>query len=234
MRPLTLGTELTTGLIIDHLRRAPVLLQLPQVYTLLAPATAAGAASLDAMKRRLPGKNYGTAAGELHAFWEMIRTDELPAGVDSSLTLEATRDVFYRCMIGDERAQTKFVRRGSHQTLVLGGAARELMREIERAFAADAEPELFCGHSFSAPLITSCNISGDPLGSITDEARAREFMRARGVGLWVQSPEECAERGSYPILELARDGVRVGREGPGLERILRSIPADSPRVRDVG
>ena len=234
MSPLTLGSTLATGLIIDRLRREPVLLQLPQVYTLIAPSTAQGAASLDAMKQRLPGKNYGTAAGDLRAFWEMIRLEDLPQGVDSALVLEATRDVFYRCQVGDESVDTKVVRGGSHQTLVLGGVARELMREIEAAFQGEEEPALFCGHSFSAPLITSCNVSGDPLGSITDEDRAKDFIRRRGVGLWVRSPEEAAESGSYPILDLGADGIRIGREGPGLERILSSMPASAVRDREVG
>jgi hypothetical protein len=232
--PLTLGGDLRTGLIIDRLRREPVLLQLPQVYTLIAPSTSSGAASLDAMKRRLPGKNYGTAVGDLRSFWEMIRLDDLPPGVDSALVLEATQDVFYRCQVGDESMNTKAVRGGSHQTLVLGGVARELMREIEAAFEGDEERALFCGHSFSAPLITSCNVSGDPLGSITDEDRAMEFIRQRGVGLWVRCPEEVSESGSFPILDLGADGIRIGREGPGLDRILRSMPPGAVSDRAAG
>ena len=108
------------------------------------------------------------------------------------------------------------------------------MRELEAAFQEMAEPELFGGHTFSAPLITSCNVSGDPLGSITDEARALEFMRARGVELWIRPAEVATESGSYPILELREEGIYVGREGPGLEQILRSMPEGSRVGRAAG
>lgn len=234
MRILSLENESTFGEIVDHMRRRPVLLQLPQVFTLIAPATRSGAAGLDEMKSRLPGKNYGSAVGDMQSFWDMIQKSSLPAGVDDSAVLERTQDVFYRCQISDRELCSKTVRSGSHQTLVLGGPARELMREVEAAFEEVAEPELFGGHAFSAPLITSCNVSGDPLGSITDEARALEFMRARGVELWIRPAEVAAESGSYPILELREEGIYVGREGPGLERILRSMPEGSRADRAAG
>jgi hypothetical protein len=227
VRVLSVENESTFGEVIDYMRRRPVLLQLPQVYTLIAPATGAGAKGLDEMKSRLPGKNYGSAVGDIRSFWEMIQKSSLPTGIEDPAVLEGTEDVFYRCQISGKELNSKTVRSGSHQTLVLGGHARALMREVEAAFQETAEPELFGGHSFSAPLITSCNVSGDPLGSITDEARALKFMRERGVELWVRPTEVASESGSYPILELSSEGIYVGREGPGLERILGSMPEGS-------
>jgi hypothetical protein len=108
------------------------------------------------------------------------------------------------------------------------------MRELEAAFSEAADPELFGGHSFSAPLITSCNVSGDPLGSITDEARALEFMSDRGVELWVRPAESSSESGSYPILALGREGITVGRDGPGLDRILGGMPGGGRADRVAG
>ena len=234
MRILSLENESSFGEVVDHMRSRPVLLQLPQVFTLIAPATRSGAAGLDEMKSRLPGKNYGSAVGDIQSFWDMIRKSSLPTGVEDSAVLEGTQDVFYRCQISDKELCSETVRSGSHQTLVLGGRARELMRELEAAFQEMAEPELFGGHHFSAPLITSCNVSGDPLGSITDEARALEFMRTRGVELWIRPSEVAAESGSYPILELREEGICVGRQGPGLEQILRSMPEGSRAGRAAG
>jgi len=234
VRVLSVENVSTYGEIVDHMRRRPVLLQLPQVFTLIAPATQEGAAGLDRMKSRLPGKNYGTAAGDLRSFWDMIQKSSLPRGFDDSSVLEATQDVFYRCQIAKRELSSKTVREGSHQTLVLGGQARELMRELEAAFSEAAEPGLFGGHSFSAPLITSCNVSGDPLGSITDEARALEFMSERGVELWVRPAESSSESGSYPILALGREGITVGRDGPGLERILARMPGGRGADRAAG
>jgi hypothetical protein len=227
MRILDLDTEATMGAVIDELQSLPVLVQLPQVYTLLAPATPAGAAGLNRMKTRQPGKVYGTAVGRMQSFWDMIDCGSLPEGIQEPEVLDAVPDVFYRCKITDVETETAAVRQGTHQTLVLGGRVRELMRYVEEAFGSQAEPEMFGGHHYSAPLITSCNISGDPLGSITDEAHARDFCDQRGVGLWVRGSSTSCEQGSFPILELGPAGIGIGREGPGLDRILESIHSKS-------
>jgi hypothetical protein len=91
-------------------------------------------------------------------------------------------------------------------------------KEIEAAFDDSAEPGMWAGKHFTAPLATSCNISGDPLGSIVDEQRALEFANSRGVGLFVTGEAAKGEYGSYPILELAHEGVSVRRaeRPPGL------------------
>ncbi|HIF39807.1 MAG TPA: hypothetical protein EYQ74_01745 [Planctomycetes bacterium] len=227
MNILDLDTDATIGAVIDELHTRPVLVQLPQVYALLAPATPAGAAGLNRMKARLPGKSYGTAVGRMQSFWDMIDSTSLPESIQDPAVLDAVPDVFYRCKIAEAETETAAVRQGTHQTLVLGGRLRELMRSVEKAFESQAEPEMFGGHHFSAPLITSCNVSGDPLGSITDEVRAREFIDQRGVGLWVRGAGTSCEQGSFPILELNPAGIGIGRKGPGLDCILESIYSKS-------
>ncbi len=212
-RCLDIASPGTAGAVIDHLRFAPVLLALPPVYALIAAPTAHGVAGLDRMKRRLPGKNYGTAAGELAHFWNLVDTSSIPCGFHGPTELENTRDVFFRCSVSQPKTQTPVIRDGTHQTLILGGLYRRLVSEIEAAFARDAEPGLFAGHRFSAPLITSCNISGDPLGSISEESRGLEFIQQRGVGLWVRGSQTTDEAGSYPILELEPEGLSIRREG---------------------
>ncbi len=210
---LNLHAPATAGAVIDHLRFAPVLIVLPPVYALLAAPTGYGVAGLDRMKKRLPGKNYGTAVGELANFWEMVDETSIPSGFDGPSDLEQTHDVFFRCRVANSRAQTQAVRDGTHQTLILGDAFRPLMCEIEAAFRREAEPALFAGHRFSAPLITSCNLSGHPLGSITDDARGQEFINRRNVGLWVRGSSSSDESGSYPILELEKSGISIQRDG---------------------
>ena len=212
-RCLDIASPGTAGAVIDQLRFAPVLLVLPPVYALIAAPTARGVAGLDRMKMRLPGKNYGTAVGDLAHFWNLVDPSSIPTDFHGPTELENTHDVFFRCSVSQPKTQTSVIRDGTHQTLILGGAYRRLISEIEAAFARDAEPGLFAGHRFSAPLITSCNISGDPLGSITDESRGREFIRDRGVGLWVRGSDPSSETGSYPIIELENKGLSIRREG---------------------
>ena len=212
-RCLDLDSPSAAGAVIDQLRIEPVLIVLPSVYALMAAPTKLGIAGLNRMKRRLPGKNYGTAAGELSRFWDLVDESTIPDGLDGPRDLESTRDVFFRCRVSGPETQSSVVRDGTHQTLILGGRYRSLMSEIEAAFAKDADPRLFGGHRFSAPLITSCNISGDPLGSITDEERGREFIDQQGVGLWIRGSNCSGQGGSYPILELEKSGLSIQREG---------------------
>ena len=56
---------------VAAIRRDAILVQLPTVYVLLAPATKQGVAWLDRTKHRLPRKNYGTAMGSLERFSSM-------------------------------------------------------------------------------------------------------------------------------------------------------------------
>lgn len=212
-RRLDIASAQAAGAVIDHLRTAPVLIVLPPVYALVAAPTALGVAGLNGMKRRLAGKNYGTAVGSLSKFWNLVDASSIPSGFEGPADLESSRDIFFRCRVGEEGIQTPVIRDGTHQTLILGGLHRSLMCEIEEAFRHQADPALFAGHRFSAPLITSCNISGDPLGSITDEARARDFADRRGVRLWVTGSSPSDETGSYPILELEKSGISIRREG---------------------
>jgi hypothetical protein len=165
------------------------------------------------MKKRLQGKNYGTAVGELAHFWNLVDASSIPGGFHGPGDLESTHDVFIRCRVAGRTTQTPVIRDGTHQTLILGGPYRSLVCEIEAAFERDAEPGLFAGHRFSAPLITSCNLSGDPLGSITDECRGREFIDQRGIGLWLRGSKNSGDTGSYPILELEPSGLSIRREG---------------------
>ena len=48
---------------VEAIRREAILVQLPTVFVLMAPATREGAGWLDRTKRRLPNKTYGTAIG---------------------------------------------------------------------------------------------------------------------------------------------------------------------------
>lgn len=212
-RCLDIRAPTTVGAIIDHLRFAPVLIVLPPVYALIAAPTRYGVAGLNRMKQRLPGKNYGTAVGDLEKFWNMVDPHSIPSGFDGPSDLESTHDVFFRCQVADSNIQTPVVRDGTHQTLILDGVHRSLMCEIEAAFERQAEPALFAGHPFSAPLITSCHLSGDPLGSITDPIRGRDFIDGQNVTLWVRESSSTDEAGSYPILELEKSGLSVQREG---------------------
>ncbi|HIA27605.1 MAG TPA: hypothetical protein EYN79_05725 [Planctomycetes bacterium] len=223
MRTIDIDDSGAFGQIIDELENDAVLIQLPPVYVLVATATSAGVGHLDRLKIRQPNKNYGTMMGDIDRFWQNVDTSLLPEGFRTPEAIEEMSDLFFRCPFTDPSFHSSVIRNGTHQSLALDGVHRQLVCEIEAAFEDRAEPEMWAGKHFTAPIATSCNLSGDPLGSIVDEARALDFAASRGVGLFVTGEAGVGELGSYPILALEEDRVSIQREGPGLSRLLDQV-----------
>lgn len=210
--------------------RPVVLLQLPAVQSLLAPATPAGIAALDETKHRLPGKTYGSAIGASHRFHALGCPGTLPAVLATASALDLLAGAFVRIRVAAPGIATGAMRDGTHQGLLLpDGPHRALFQAVEAAFASRGAPALFAGQAYTAPLCTSANLSGDPLGSIVDDARARDFGRARGLALWVRSRAPEAGRGSYPIVAVDGERMTLAREGPGGAAILARLAAASGR-----
>ncbi len=207
-----------------HGKDAVILLQMPAVFTLLAPATRKGIQALHQAKLRLPQKNYGTAIGDIHSFHALARAGALPPELQSPEDLDLMTGAFIRFAIGRKDFDSPTVRSGTHQGVLVEGPHRELFKAVEQSFAGQAEPELFCGHHYTAPLCTSANLSGDPLGSITDWDRARQFAQERGVSLVIRCEAATDDSGSYPIFYFQGDHASIERHGPGEEAIRSRLP----------
>jgi hypothetical protein len=216
MKTLDLREDRATSLVLDALRRGPIVLRLPTVFAVLAPATTDGVRALDHAKRRRPGKTYGSLVGDSRAFWSMA----LGLSEDRQTQCGAVEDVFFRVVVAATGFSSAVVRRGTHQGLLLSGVTRTLAREVEQAFAP--APELFGGQRYSAPLVSSWNISGDPAGTITELDLARALAERQGIGLFLTGPP-ADEAGSYTILEPSAEGVTVHRVGPGIEATLAAL-----------
>lgn len=210
---------------LDALSRGAVMLQMPTVFTLIAPPNEQGAAWLDAAKTRLPNKNYGSVLGELAGFRKMARPGSVPPELDSLGAMQIFKGAFVPISVASEDTHTPMVRSGTHQGLLLEGPHRTLVRGIEKGLAPVAQPSMFGGHRFSAPLCTSANISGYPEGSIVDEGKARAFAQARGIGLWVRCHRDEGTLGSYPIFWLRPGRISVEREGPGVQALRAALPS---------
>jgi hypothetical protein len=212
------------ALAVEELHRAPIVVQLPTVFVLLAAPTLRGAQALDATKSRLPGKNYGTAIGSLELFLAQADASQLPAGFNAPAQFARMAGSFIRLRFRSPDFQSATIRDGTHQGLLLEGTHRELFRRIEASFVGGPPDPLWGHHNYSAPLCTSCNISGDAGGSIVALDKALAFGRQRGVRLMLSCPDSAAELGSYPILGYTRDQVQVHRDGPGLGEFKHRIP----------
>jgi tRNA A37 threonylcarbamoyladenosine synthetase subunit TsaC/SUA5/YrdC len=81
-----------------------------------------------------------------------------------------------------------------------------------------------CKAGISLPVATSMNVSGEP--EIVDQEQGRQFCEANGVPMFLADPENPERaQGSFPILQVDCDGIRLIREGqfpPVLFRLLLS------------
>ncbi|MDX2068826.1 MAG: hypothetical protein SFV55_10395 [Haliscomenobacter sp.] len=207
-----------------HSKEGVLLLQMPAVFVLLAPATQKGVESLNQTKLRLPQKNYGTAIGDIQKFHALASPGSLPHELQQAEDLNRLTGAFIRFAIGRSSFNSATVRAGTHQGVLVDGPHRDLFKAVEQSFAHQADPALFCGHTFSAPLCTSANLSGDSLGSITDWDRAYRFARQRHLSLVIRCEAAQGENGSYPIFYFKDDQATIERHGPGEEAIMRRLP----------
>ena len=212
-------------IILERVQHEAVLLQLPTVYTLVASPTRCGVEQLNHLKDRLSGKNYGTVMGSCARFLDQALDGAMPTYFRSPCRLERLHGAFVRTAFAGAESNSPVIRGGTHQSLILEGVHRDLFRQAEQVLAASMDPELWCGRSVSSLLCTSANLSGDPLGSITDRARAMKFAHQRDVGLVVTCEMARTGLGSYPIFELGPESISVQREGPGLRRLLGEVPS---------
>lgn len=225
MREIHVSDRGVAEAVLEALAHDVVMVQMPTVFVLLAPPTSRGVSWLDRTKSRLPAKNYGTALGDLQRFFAMARPGTLPAELASVEGFQLLTGAFIRITVAPEWFDSPMVRAGTHQGLLLEGPHRELFKAVEAGLADAAEPSIIGGHTFTAPLCTSANMSGHPDGSITSWERAYEFARDRRVPLVVRCEPTPGVLGSYPILWLQRERVRIARHGPGLEELTAALPA---------
>ncbi|GAB3038229.1 hypothetical protein [Spirosoma pulveris] len=222
--PLSEPAALAVATIAIH--QGPILVQLPRVFALLAAPTRKGVQQLDATKVRLSGKHYGTAIGSLAKFVAQAQTDQLPAEFNRFDQFKTLTGSFIRVRFHPETMQSSTLKDGTHQGLLLEEAWRSLFEGLELSFESNAAEPMWNHRNYSAPLCTSCNLSGDVGGSITEFEKAYQFGKARAVGLFITARTADADKGSYPVLGFYPHQVLIHREGPGLAKIKGTIPLE--------
>jgi len=216
--------------IARHFGRSPIVVQLPTVFAIVAPATYAGARLLDRCKDRLPGKYYSVLIGDLAQYLRLS-----PDALLSQYLLDAARpdrmrafamdleNTFLRTQISARACSSQTICEGRVQGLIMGGLLEEKMRLME-TLTQRLIGKLFGsehGH-YCAPIASSCNMSGDPAGSIDDLGRALDFANRRGVGL-VLTNASGTGGGSNPIFGIAGAELETLRDGPGMSEKRRLL-----------
>jgi hypothetical protein len=225
IRELSILDREAVPAVLEALHTAGVLmLQMPAVFVLLAPATRLGIERLNQAKLRLPMKNYGTAIGNLNRFHAMSQPGSLPPELGTPNQMHCLTGAFIRFAVQAPHFQSPVIQGGTHQGLLVDGPHRALFRAIEREFQNEPDTGFFGGHRYTAPLCTSANLSGDPLGSITDWERAFEFAKQRQLPLIIRCEETEGEAGSYPIFYFKGNRATIERHGPGEREIMERLP----------
>lgn len=225
MTILPINDKAATALAISEIHQSPILVQLPTVFALLAAPTSKGVAQLDSLKSRLGGKNYGTVIGSLDNFIAQAQKDYLPDAFTSAKHYARLNGAFIRLPFRDKAFQSETIKNGTHQGLLLAGAYSDLLIKIEESFAGYPPDKIWGDRNYNAPLGTSCNVSGDPDGSIVSFDKALSFAKSRGVKLFLTTTKQAAQKGSYPILGFEKHKVTIHRQGPSLEAFKARIPA---------
>lgn len=221
-----------------------VMLEMPAVYALIAPGNRPGVEALNRAKARLADKNYGSIIGRWDQFLALLESDAtLPPFSERGGSIEeALEGTFLRAKVSpDPAAQSPLIRNGTHQGLLLPrGVLRDFVTQLEHRLEQEWGENarfdshlLFAGKPHVGILATSANLSGDPLGSITDPERAADFVNQQRIPLWIRMEKDSSttnqapqEKGSYPIVELDGNTLWVRREGPGLAQALARLPAE--------
>ncbi len=215
----------TFDIAIEAIHRQPIIVQLPTVFVLLAAPTTRGAAQLNEVKKRLPGKNYGTAIGSIEKFLKQARPESLPDAFKTPEDFLTMTGTFIRlqCRAGSFQSPTMY--HGTHQGLLLAGVYAELFKAVERSFESYPPDKIWDYQNYAAPLCTSCNVSGDPEGSITEFEKAFQFGKQKNIALFIKGERSSQELGSYPIFGYEKHQVSIHREGPGLQAFKEKIPS---------
>lgn len=214
----------TLDLAIEAIHHSPIIMQLPTVFVLLAAPTSKGAAQLNETKKRLSEKNYGTAIGSLSKFIAQAIPASLPDAFSNPDDFEKMTGTFIRLQFRDKNFQSTTISKGTHQGLLLDGIYSDLFKAIETSFANYPSDKLWDYNNYTAPLCTSCNMSGDPEGSITALDKALYFARDKRIPLFIKGIPATNELGSYPIFGYEKHQVSIHRKGPNLDVFKAKIP----------
>ena len=203
------------------------MVQLPAVFALFAPPNSKGVQGLNLAKSRLPGKNYGSAIGSLSKYFSNFAPNALPPSIKAGSQLSFLDGSFIHVRFTDDGFNSPTIRNGTHLGLIMpDGVHRKLYTMLEMLMQADAQSDLYNGKHFTAPICTSANLSGDPLGSITTIDRALAFGESRDIPLFIAYDGMAADRGSFPIFSVDGSKVKIVRKGPGQDRIRAGFPPE--------
>ena len=198
------------------LNKGAIIMHLDSVYAVVSIANQKGIRSLDRVKRRKPGKCYGTLVSN---FGDFIMTSSVNNKTKEAIMKLGSERALENCFLRlpfKSIQNSELFMNGTHQGLVVVEPVRSFCKEIEQRITENKDNLIM-----DRLVCSSANISGDSKGSIVEREAALKFGKAMGMELFVEFnfPKTNVKKGSFPILSFGDMTYRIERKGPGVDAI---------------
>ena len=202
------------------LSKGVIIVHLESVYAVVSIADQKGVLSLNRVKRRRPGKSYGTLVSDVSDFIMTSSVNHKTKEVIMKLGFERALDNCFLRFPFKGIQNTELFMNGTHQGLVVVEPVRSFCKEIEQRLAENKDNLMM-----NRLVCSSANISGDAKGSIVQREAALKFGKAMGVELFIEFnfPKSKEKKGSFPIFSFGEMTYCIERKGPGFEAIDKQL-----------
>ncbi len=191
-----------------------IMLEMRGVYGLIAPNTLKGIQALHSIKKRLPGKTYGSIFGSPEGL-SRLSNIVIPSLIQ--------QEGFILRIPVSEKGNNEVTRAGTHQILFENSNLRDFISLLEDFCLSEKMSLNFERSSYAGPLCTSANISGASSGPITNRDAAISFGRESGIPLMIETGMMGEWLGSYPIFSFENNQFTIERDGPDSTKLLESL-----------
>ena len=200
-------------LIFNELKTGAIMVHLGNVYAIVALPTEKGVKQIDRLKKRLPGKSYGSMVHDLRRFIDHSNLTSSDADAFIKNRNSSIENCFLR-LPWVNSVPEQLTMNGTHQGLILQEPFKSFAREIEKLIEKEILEDQLIG--FHWLICSSANISGDPKGSITNYDGAIKFGTDQEIPLLVKFKIDNSKysHGSFPIFSIQNGCFSLTRNGP--------------------
>jgi len=216
MKLINFSKDSDIEMVGDALCKGAIIVDLNNVFAVVALPNKKGVDFLNHVKNRKPGKCYGSLISDANQF---VNSSILDSDTKFRLTNCMEQGILDNSFVRipwNDSENSQLIMNGTHQGLKTTEPILSFCHLIEKRLIQNGDDFMI-----KSLICSSANISGDPRGSITDRSEAIQFGRDRGVDLFVEFdfPNTEVESGSFPIFSFQNMTFSIERKGPGYREI---------------
>lgn len=216
MKLINFSKDSDIEMVVDALCKGAIIVDLNNVFAVVALPNKKGVDFLNHVKNRKPGKCYGSLISDASQF---VNSSILDSDTKFRLTNCLEQGILDNSFVRipwNDTVISQLIMNGTHQGLKTTEPILSFCHLIEKRLIQNGDDFMI-----KSLICSSANISGDPKGSITDRGEAIQFGRDRGVDLFVEFdfPNTEVESGSFPIFSFQNMTFSIERKGPGYREI---------------